>query len=637
MESSMGRVIFGVAMVFVNAIVAAGVCAAPPDGDVKPAIQAGSFDRLADVAQVASPAAIRIEGWLGHRIAVNEANRLRTIDIEPMLAGYRQKPGTHPWIGEHVGKWMHAATLAWANTGDAALRAKLDKVAAELIAAQEPDGYLGTYVKEKRFGLYKGADWDVWSHKYCLIGLLTYHEYTGDKAALAAAKRAADLLIATFPAQKSILAAGTHVGMAATSILEPIVLLYRQTGEPRYLDFARYIVKSWDEPKGPGILKTLLAEKRVSKVANGKAYEMLSNLVGLCELARATGDKEMMQAALNAWQDIVDNHLYITGSASLGEHFKADHELRNEEGPHICETCVTVTWIQLNLQLLRLTGEAKFGDELERSFYNHLSAAQNPKGEDWCYYTALDGKKRYDHGITCCHSSGPRGLALVPQAAYLASKDALLVSTFETSRATLEIGGQPVTIEQQSHFPRSGESVLTVHLSRPATFALKIRTPAWAGPLVVEWGAGEKATALAATLESGWTILPARQWKEGDRIAVKFNLSARLVMGEHSNAGRAALLWGPFVLACDQKLTPELPAPNTLGLVDARPAFELKPGDDLAFRANVIAAPGNKTVPATFVPFADAGADGGQFCVWLRAPGMTPAAEKTKLNDGSKK
>ena len=123
--------------------------------------------------------------------------------------------------------------------GDAALKAKLDRVAADLIACQEPDGYLGTYVPEKRFGLYEGADWDVWSHKYNLIGLLTYYQYTGNQPALTACRKMADLLIATFPAKKSILAAGTHVGMAATSVLEPIVLLYRFTGEPRYLEFAR--------------------------------------------------------------------------------------------------------------------------------------------------------------------------------------------------------------------------------------------------------------------------------------------------------------------------------------------------------------------------------------------------------------
>ena len=147
------------------------------------------------------------------------------------MAGYRLRPGSHPWIGEHVGKWLHAATLAWAYSGDAQLREELDRVAAELIRCQEQDGYLGTYSPDKRFGLYPGNDWDVWSHKYNLIGLMTYYEYTGDPAALQACRKMADLLIATFPAKKSIPAAGTHVGMAATSVLEPILLLYRATGD----------------------------------------------------------------------------------------------------------------------------------------------------------------------------------------------------------------------------------------------------------------------------------------------------------------------------------------------------------------------------------------------------------------------
>src|SRR6185295_10608769 len=129
--------------------------------------------------------------------------------------------------------------------------------AAELVKAQEPDGYLGTYVPEKRFGLYEGADWDVWSHKYNLMGLLTYYQYTGNEPALNACRKMGDLLINTFgPGKKSILSAGTHVGMAATSVLEPMVLLYRLSGETRYLDFAKYIVSSWDEAAGPKIIKT---------------------------------------------------------------------------------------------------------------------------------------------------------------------------------------------------------------------------------------------------------------------------------------------------------------------------------------------------------------------------------------------
>ncbi|MCL4195302.1 MAG: glycoside hydrolase family 127 protein, partial [Thermoguttaceae bacterium] len=145
--------------------------------------------KLADQLMLPSPHQTRIGGWLGDRVLNNERNRLVQVDLEPLLAGFRQRPGSHPWIGEHIGKWMHAATLAWAYTGDAELRQKLDYAAAELIKTQEPDGYLGTYVPGQRFGLFRGADWDVWSHKYNLMGLLTYYQYTGNPAALEACRR----------------------------------------------------------------------------------------------------------------------------------------------------------------------------------------------------------------------------------------------------------------------------------------------------------------------------------------------------------------------------------------------------------------------------------------------------------------
>jgi DUF1680 family protein len=597
--------------------------------------------RLPDAAEVLSPAQVQIGGWLGARIAANEQSRLLTVDIAPLLAGYRKRPGSHPWIGEHVGKWLHAATLAWANTDNQALRAKLDRVAADLIACQEADGYLGTYVPEKRFGLFEGADWDVWSHKYNMIGLLTYYQYTGNRAALQCCRRMADLLIATFPARKSLLAAGTHVGMAATSVLEPIVLLYRFTGEQRYLEFARYIVKCWDEPGGPAILASLSAGKGVNRTANGKAYEMLSNLVGVCELARATGDRSLLQPVQHAWKDIVENRLYLTGSASAGEHFQDDHVLPGQVGAHICETCVTTTWIQLNVQLLRLTGEARFGDELERSFYNHLSAAQHPRGDDWCYFTALEGKKPYDPGINCCHSSGPRGMALAVQVAYLKGKsatrgDSLFVNTFENSQVELELDGQRVGLTQKSEFPRAGAGTLTLHMAKPAKFSLHVRVPAW---IRSTSSSGEVKLKLndapsVSTVEQRYVVLTMREWKDGDRVVLSYPLGPRMLVGQHANSGQAALAWGPFVLAYDQSRNAGLPPPKTLGLVNEEPPCILEPGADLTFRARVVGRKPDEPRPAIFVPFADAGSTGGAYRVWLRAPGVELGTNVSVLENG---
>ena len=64
-------------------------------------------------------------------------------------------------------------------------------------------------------------------------------------------------------------------------------------------------------------MSRLLTLKRVDKVGDAKAYEMLSCLNGLLEYYRTVGgDRSLLDACLNAWQDIVDKRLYPTGTAS---------------------------------------------------------------------------------------------------------------------------------------------------------------------------------------------------------------------------------------------------------------------------------------------------------------------------------
>lgn len=586
--------------------------------------------RWADALVERSPTAVRIEGWLGARVLANARTRLPQVDLEPLLAGFRQKPGLHPWIGEHIGKWMHAATLAWAYTGDEVLRRKLDEAAAALHAAQEPDGYLGTYPPDRRFGLYPQADWDVWSHKYGLIGLLTYHRYTGEEAALDTARRIGDLLVNTFgaPPRKSLLSAGTHMGMAATSVLQPMVWLYRATGDMRYLAFCRTVLRAWDEENGPRIIASLRATRRVDRTANAKAYEMLSNLVGLCELARVTGERDLLTPVLIAWEDIVAHRLYLTGSASQGEHFRGDHELPNGMSAHVAETCVTTTWLQLNAQLLRLTGEARFGDQLERTLYNHLAAAQRPDGAMWCYFTALEGTKPYGPGINCCVSSGPRAMALAPQQAFFVSQRSedsptLFVNLHEDARVTTELSGHTVTVVERRHEERHRCVVtLTVSCTSSTEFALAVRKPTWADAPIT-WVIDGEEVVQTASEGPAWLTLPARTWNDGDRATLSFACEAKLVHGTHGNTGHAALTYGPWVLAYDTRRNPGGEPPFALGLAageDGPRVRRLETNDNPQFEAMVRSPRRRDPHPAVFVPFADAGVDGGRYRVWLHAP-----------------
>jgi uncharacterized protein len=603
---------------------------------VKPAVE--------DRQDFQTPDRVHLGGWIGTRIEANEGNRLVKLDPDRLLEGYRKRPGRQIWDGEHVGKWLHAATLAWANTGDPALRKKLDYVVEELMKCQLPDGYLGTYVETERW-----TQWDVWAHKYNLIGLITYTRYTGNMAPLSTCRRMADLLCNTFGDEldkRDIILAGQHMGMAPTSVLEPMVLLYRLTGESRYLDFCKYILRAWEHPNGPKIISTLLKEKRVDKVGNGKAYEMLSCLNGALEYYRTTGERQILEACLNAWQDIVEHRLYLTGAASYREFFHDDYDLPNVN--NVGETCVTVTWLQFNAQLLRLTGEARFADQLERVVLNQLFGAQCPDGSAWGYYVQMQGKKPYSSTLDghCCLSSGPRGVALIPTFVASTDADGIVVNLYETGIANLELrDGLKVALNFETKYPSDERIQIDVEPSSKKTFAIKLRIPTWRSEPVLQ------VNGKSVTTDSGPDGYMAihREWSKGDKIELRLKLEPRLVIGDHRNEGRLAILYGPLVLAADESLIGTSQAPlNDIGVAardlvalhftPEKAAGKFKSWSDAeVFRINAVARKDSSSKNGTplqirLLPFADAGETGSAYKIWL--PYHPPRPDRNLLADG---
>jgi DUF1680 family protein/sucrose-6-phosphate hydrolase SacC (GH32 family) len=510
------------------------------------------------------------QGWVHDRMQINVEKRLLQLDLDMILYPFLNRPGSQWWVGEHVGKYLHAATYAWQFTGDERLRERMDYVVEKLIESQLPNGYLGTYEEEDQFGWgdglgWDGPVWDVWVHKYNLIGLLTYYQATGNVAALEASKRAADLMYETLVVKKRTMRlASAHEGMAATSVLEPMAVLYRLTGDERYLEFCHYVIDSWEQENKPDtwmyedgsqLLTSLLEHGNVYKTANRKAYEMLSNLVGLLELYRVEPDERYLRACVNAWKDISEKRLYITGTSSYYEQFTPDHILPS--GWAVGEGCVTVTWLQLNAHLLGLTGEVQYADELERTTYNALLAAQSPHTGEVAYFVPLLGNKGFnDHDfkedppISCCSSSIPRGIAMIPifASGTLEGKPALL--QYFPGKHALHYGAGEgrgdLTLSVRGDYPRTGDLEIEVELAEAARFPLVLRVPAW-------------AKGFEATVD-GKTYGPAgsdrlleieRSWSPGDTVLVKIPLDIRIIPDGDKTTESVAFVRGPEVLAVD--------------------------------------------------------------------------------------
>jgi len=554
-----------------------------------------------DVVTLAAPRQVHLAGVIGTRLIASEAARLLAMDEGKLLGGYRHRPGSHPWIGEHVGKWLHAASLMVLNHHDPALTAKLSRVAKGLMETQEADGYLGTYEPGVRFSLKPERDWDVWSHKYCLIGLMAYYDTTGDPDALAVCRKAADLLIKTFGEGGILIQdAGTHMGMASTSVLEPIVQLYNHTGERKYLDFGKQIVASYDDPRASHLIADLNAHHAVDQAANGKAYEMLSNLVGLVELARATGDKSYLDPVLTAWNDIAAKRLYITGTGSAREHWTHDGVLPNNDSTG--ETCVTVTWMQLNLQLLRLTGNPKYADQVERSAYNHLLGAQKEDGDEWCYYMPLNGRRNPSAEITCCASSGPRGVALLLTYAYATRPDGVDVNLYGASTFS-----GPIQLRQESGFPFSPDVSLSVTGANKDAKLLRLRIPAWAQGAQASLN-GRPVSGAAP----GQYLTLKRQWRAGDKVQLHLPITPRVVVGTGNNKGLKAVMSGPLVYA----LAGDLAEKAALGTG--------KLTLSASGRVTVSGRTYSGRVKLTLRPFFEVGANHEPYRVWMHTPATLP-------------
>ncbi len=535
----------------------------------------------------------RIEGLLGERMRVNLEGRLLNIDEKGLLEGFQNPPGRQVWIGEHIGKYLDAGCRTWAYTHDDRLKAQMDRMVRALIAAQKPDGYLGTYIDSKRW-----TDWDVWVHKYNLLGLLAYYETFDYKPALDSARRVGDLLIATFGDQlgrRDIIASSTHVGMAATSVLEPVMYLYRDTGDKRYLEFARYILRAWEQPNGPKIVSSLTAHGSVRRTANAKAYEMMSDLVGLAEYARLTGDTNLAGVVRTAWDDIRTRRLYITGTTSSHEHFQDDFVLPGETAAEVGEGCATVTWLQLTWHLLRLTGDPRYAEELERTVYNQLLGAQDPANGNICYFTPLVGRKNPTPGINCCVSSEPRGISMIPQLAWGARNGGVAINFYTPGR----VSGKWGSIESTTDYP-NGNGTVELKVNASTQFPIFLRVPAWTTSFTAEVGGRKYSGKPGEYLEIN------RAWRSHERIKVSMDMTVRVLPGAPTYNQSLAIARGPQVLALEESLNGSLPELDTAG---PRLPVHLEASGEATYTT-----PSADGHTLTLVPFANA----KSYRVWLQ-------------------
>lgn len=468
-----------------------------------------------------------------------------------------------PWAGEFAGKYLTGAVQVLRTTGDPALKVWLKKFVGILVRLQDKDGYLGPWPKSRRLTNRDATDghtWDTWGHYHVMLGLMLWHEETRHKEALACAARIGDLLCRKYLGKKEprlVDTGSTEMNLAPAHAL---CMLYRKTKEDRYLKLALQIVDEFaaysdGKPLAGDYLRQALQGIEFFRTPKPR-WESLHPIMALAELYRITGEGQYRQAFEQIWWSIVKLDRHNNGGFSSGEQATG-----NPFHLAAIESCCTIAWTALSVEMLKLTGDSVVADELELTLFNSILGMHSSTGRWATYNTPMNGVRCASaHSIVfqaregtpelnCCSVNTPRGLGMLSDWGLMKDKECLILNYYGPSTLTADVKpGMSVTLTQNTEYPLDGKITITVKPSAAARFALKLRIPHWSGRTNVRLNG-----AAVPAVEAGRYLKIDREWKAGDRIEVTLDMSLHVWRGAQECEGLASIYRGPLLLAYDHR------------------------------------------------------------------------------------
>ena len=479
----------------------------------------------------------------------------------------REDAADDGWRGEYFGKMMRGACITYSYFPDEDLYAVLEETVRALLAAQDREGRIATYPIEHEF-----CGWDLWCRKYVLVGCLYFYDICKDAALrediLSAMKRHADYILERIGDGKlSVL--DTSVwwgGLNSSSILEPIVELYKKSGEPRYLSFAEYLIREGGCKDGNLLDAVKEGALLPHEYPTTKAYEMMSYFEGVLAYYEVTGKEEYLRLTEAFADAVFENEITVIGCAGCkSEQFNHSVEKESEPVPDktiMQETCVTVTWMRLQERLLLDTGDVAYADRMETSALNALYGAVNLyQNEQFCKeenallpgvpfdsYSPLvaqprgvgiGGYKKFADGgyYGCCACIGAAGTGLYPLSSVLTSESGYLVLFYETGKIDLD-GAEAEAL----YDPTEGKYTLAIHEGGGSCPAITFRLPSWANAPTLTLNGKD------VPLDPSTRLFSANALRDGDILVFDFSPSLRAL----ERKGKAAFFYGPYVLARDE-------------------------------------------------------------------------------------
>ncbi|MDD1612791.1 MAG: glycoside hydrolase family 127 protein, partial [Methylococcaceae bacterium] len=375
-------------------------------------------------------------------------------------------------------------------------------------------------------------EFNSWAHSHMGRALVAYYQATGNPRVLEALQRVyRDYPLADMPPDTF----GCFKGVSGAVNLDAMLETYNLGGDQRILDQA--LAFAARKP-----FKALVKQWNKSEIPQGHTVIYYENARVPALLYPWTGNAQMLQATERILEQ-GDRHHGLPMGVCSGEEFMAGvGSTRHVETCDVAAAQWTFNW------LLRITGDRKYADRIERIFFNAGSSPVDQNFEKMSYFQSLNrvesllpGERAfgggYDYsplggGAYCCPGNLCRILPNYIMYMWMATPDHGLAATLygPCSIKTTVADKIPVSIDCRTAYPFEEAVRMDVEPKTSATFPLYLRIPGWSKAPVIMVNDEPFSVRLG---QNGFVKI-ARRWNPGDRIVLKLPMAIRVEEGSET-------------------------------------------------------------------------------------------------------
>lgn len=486
------------------------------------------------------------------------------------------------------GQWLSGMARLYRATGDTAIREKAARLLTEWAKTVKPNGDCGMrhYAFDKM-----------------VCGLVDMQMYAGHPSAIPLLEKTTTWARHSFEHENMVVVPShntMYYGLPQEwyTLSENLYRAFQLTGNPDYRAFAEVWLY-------PGYWGKFANTSSPADAQGVHAYSHVNTFSGAAMAYAVTGDQAYLRIIRNAYDYLQNTQCYATGGYGPNERFMTHDgslgkalETRSDTFETICGSWAG---FKLSRYLMQFTGEARYGDWIERLFYNGVGASLplRPGGRNFYYSDyRISGAMKVDYweNFTCCSGTYIQNMADYHNLIYYKDPSSLYINLYTPSEVTWSRPEGEIKLAQQTGYPETETSVLTIETKQPAEFALKLRVPAWSHDMSLKVNG---ADAGVPCKPGDWAAI-SRIWKSGDRVEIRIPLRLRTEAVDQWHPDRVAVVRGPVVLALDYNYhDPAFELPKTDADLNRWLVADDKPS---VFR---VQRPDGRPVRLKFRPFYD--------------------------------